>query len=140
MTLKQVSVFLENKTGTLVELTDLLAEKKINLRALSVAEAPDFGIVRLITADPEQAVEQLREAGCICRLSTVLAVGVDDTPGALSRTLQALDDAGCAVEYAYASLSPKAGRAFLILGVKDCERAEAALNAAGIASAIEGLY
>ena len=140
MTLKQVSVFLENKPGTLAELTELLAEKKINLRALSVAEAPDFGIVRLITAEPEQAVERLHDAGCICRLSPVLAVGVDDTPGALSRTLRVLDGAGCAVEYAYASLSPQAGRAFLILGVKDCERAEAALKAAGVADAIDGLY
>ncbi len=140
MLIKQLSVFLENKPGTLAELTELLAEKKINLRALSVADSQDFGVVRIITPEPEQALLQLKEEGYICLLSDVLAVTVDDTPGALSGILNVLGKAGSSIEYTYASLSPEAGRAFLILRVQDNAKAEAALQAAGIGGSTEALF
>ena len=140
MQAKQLSVFLENRPGTLAELTALLAEKKINLRALSVADSQDFGVVRIITPDPETAMAELKREGYICTLNDVLAVAVDDTPGALNRILQALGTAGVGVEYIYASLSPKAGYAFLILRVQDNEKAEAALRASGVETGAEVLF
>ena len=137
MKVKQLSVFLENRAGTLAELSHLLADRSINLRALCVADTQDFGIVRLITAEPEQAAQQLREAGHVCTVTEVLAVALDDTAGGMNAILVALADAQVSVEYAYASLSPKAGKAFLIVRVKDNDAAEAALTAAGIAGADE---
>ena len=137
MKVKQLSVFLENKAGTLADLSHMLADKGINLRALCVADTQDFGIVRLITAEPEQAALELREAGYICTVTEVLAVALDDTAGGMNAILVAMADANVSVEYAYASLSPKAGKAFLIVRVKDNDAAEAALAAAGFAAADE---
>lgn len=137
MKVKQLSVFLENKAGTMAELSHLLADKGINLRALCVADTQDFGIVRLITTEPEQAALEVREAGYICTITEVLAVAVDDTAGGMNGILVALADANLSIEYTYASLSPKAGKAFLIVRVKDNDAAEAALTAAGLVSADE---
>lgn len=137
MKVKQLSVFLENKAGTMAGLSHLLADKGINLRALCVADTQDFGIVRLITPAPEQAALELREAGYICTVTEVLAVALDDTAGGMNAILVALADADLSIEYTYASLSPKAGKAFLIVRVKDNDAAEAALTAAGITSADE---
>jgi hypothetical protein len=130
--MKQLSVFLENRPGTLAELTGYLAGKNINLQALSVADTQDFGVVRLITEDSEAALAALMEDGYICKLNDVLAVAVDDKAGALARTLQVLDTIGASVEYLYASLSSTAGRAFLILKVREAEAAREALVKAGI--------
>lgn len=140
MKVKQLSVFLENRPGTLAELTAVLAGKGVNLRALSIADTQDFGVVRIITADPLSALAELSAEGYICKLSDVLAVSVDDQAGALDKILQVLDDAGTSVEYLYASLSPEAGRAFLIIRVRDTEAAEAALAAAGIGSDADQLF
>jgi len=137
MKVKQLSVFLENKAGTMAELSHLLADKGINLRALCIADTQDFGIVRLITTEPELTLMHLREAGYICTITEVLAVAVDDTAGGMNGILVALADANLSIEYTYASLSPKAGKAFLIVRVKDNEAAEAALTAAGLVSADE---
>ena len=140
MKVKQLSIFLENKPGTLRELTRLLAEKNVNLRAFSVAETQDFGVVRTIVSEPEQVREALLAEGYICLISEVLAVAVDDTPGALHEILTALADAGISIEYTYASLSPKAGRAFLILRVQDNEAAEEALKKLELQNGVETLF
>lgn len=133
MSIKQISVFLENKPGTLLAMTGVLAQHEIDMRALNVAETKDFGIARLIVDDVLQATTVLRDAGYIHSLTPVLGVAVPDEPGGLSRVLTILDEAQINVEYLYAFLGGKdTDSAYMIFRVQDEKKAAAALSAKGI--------
>lgn len=132
MAIKQISVFLENKPGTLQGMTDVLAAAGIDMRALSVAETKDFGIVRMIVNDVYETATVLKDAGFICSMTPVVAVPIPDEVGGLSRVLAALNGTDVNLEYMYASLAGKtSGRAYMIFRVEDVEKAENALRSHG---------
>lgn len=130
--LKQISVFLENREGRLAGVTALLGGSGINIRALSVADTADYGILRLIVDDPGRAYDVLREKGFAVRVTPVLAIGIDDRVGALAGALAALAQKSVEVEYMYAFVGSTAGRALVVLKVSDAEKAGEALRAAGV--------
>ena len=131
MSIKQISVFMENKPGTLEEMTDVLAKNDIDMRAISVAEAEDFGIARLIVDDVYETATVLKDAGFVNRLSDVLAVEIPDIPGGLNKVLKTLSAAQVNLEYMYAFLGGKeVDKAFLIMKVAHIDRAEATLKTA----------
>ncbi len=132
MSIKQISVFLENRPGSLEEMTAVLAENDIDMRAISVAETEDFGIVRLIVDDVYETTTVLKDAGFINRLSDVLALEIPDVPGGLNKVLKTLSAAQVNLEYMYAFLGGKeVDKAFLIMKVAHIDRAEATLTTAG---------
>ena len=136
MNIKQISVFLENKPGTLAAMTAEIARHGIDLRALSLAETKDFGIVRIIVNDLDKATAVLQEAGYIHSVSPVVAVAIPDTPGGLNSVLTVLSDAQVNVEYMYAFLGGKnTEHAYMIFRVDDNQAAAAALAGAGIKTA-----
>ena len=128
MAVSQLSIFAENKPGGLVQMTSLLAKAGIDIRAMSLADTQDYGILRLIVSDIERAKEVLSENGFISSSTPVVAVALKDAPGALAQTMQILYDNNINVEYMYAFLSPQP-YACTILRVSDNEKAEAALSA-----------
>ncbi len=132
MAVKQISVFLENQPGRLAIFTDVLSENDINLRALSIAEASDFGIVRFIVNDVYGAVTVLRDAGYIVSITDVLALEMPDEPGAMSSLVKVLGDAGINLEYLYAFTSTKVGTAYMIVKVNDVKQAGNLLQKKGI--------
>lgn len=132
MFIKQVSAFLENNRGTLAKLTKLLADRGIDLIALSIADTSDFGILRAIVTDGEGAAALLRDAGYTVSLTEVLAVSVEDKPGGLARVLKVLDENGISVEYLYSFVRQSGGHALIIFRVEECERAHRLLTEAGI--------
>ena len=131
MSVKQISVFIENKEGKLAEATRFIADHKVNLRALSIADSQDFGILRLICENPQETNDILREGGYLTRLNNVLAVRIEDKPGSLATILETLAKKGVSVEYTYAFLSTKGGGS-MIFRVDDNKIASAALEEAGI--------
>ncbi len=132
MTVKQISVFLENKPGKLAEFTDVLSAHNIDMRALSLAEASDFGIVRIIVNDVYNASTVLRDEGYVFSITKVLAVGMDDQPGALSKIIRLLGDSGVNLEYMYAFTTRKKGIAYMIIRVEDNQKALEVLLKNGI--------
>lgn len=134
MSVKQISVFIENKKGKLADATRYIADHNINLRALSIADTQDFGILRIICDDPKAAKEALEAGGFITTITDVLAAAIDDKPGSLANILEVLAEAHVVVEYTYAFLSAKAG-AYMIFRVDDNQSAAAALAGAGIKTA-----
>lgn len=137
MAVRQISVFMENKVGPLAEITTLLAQHQINMRALSVAETQDFGILRIIVEEPEKAEQVLKDNQIIFRESSVLAVLMKDRPGSMAAVVDLLAQAGIPVEYAYAFITRQADNACLILKVKEDEAAEALLEKEGVRSLSE---
>ncbi len=132
MAIKQISVFLENKPGMLNGMTAVLAGAGIDLRALSLAETKDFGIVRMIVDDVYQTATVLRENGYVASMTPVVAVLIPDVVGGLNRVLTALTEADVNLEYMYASLAGKDDdNAYMILRVEDPASAETALRLAG---------
>ena len=135
MNIKQISVFLENKPGALCAMTDILAKNNIDMRALSLAEASDFGIARIIVSDVYAATTILREEGLIHSVSPVLGVAIPDEPGGLNHVLRVLDKQGVDVEYMYAFLGGKSvEHAYMIFRVADIDAAKALLKAEGIST------
>ena len=132
MAIRQLSVFLENRHGTLVEVTELLAAEGIDIRAMSLADTQDFGILRLIVNDPEKAKAALAKIGFIASVNEVLAVAINDNPGALSEVIHVLAGADVNIEYMYAFLSNHKGNAYVVLRVVDNDSTSAVLEAAGI--------
>ena len=133
MSMKQISVFVENKPGALYALTAVLAQGQIDMRALSLAETKDFGIVRLIVNDLYKTTTLLKDAGYVHSLTPVVGVAIPDVPGGLNKVLQVLTDARVNVEYMYAFLGGHdVDRAYMIFRVADEGAAEAALAARGI--------
>ena len=133
MSMKQISVFVENKPGALYALTAVLAQGQIDMRALSLAETKDFGIVRLIVNDLYKTTTLLKDAGYVHSLTPVVGVAIPDVPGGLNRVLQVLTDAKVNVEYMYAFLGGKdVDHAYMIFRVADDKAAETALASRGI--------
>lgn len=137
MRIKQLSIFVENKTGRLHSIVDVLRHGNINLRAMSIADTTDFGILRLIVDDADAAKSALADVGVISKITDVIAVKIDDRAGGLASVLDTLADSGVAIEYMYAFLSKEHGRALMVLKSDDDDRAEATLTSAGIALACE---
>lgn len=132
MALSQLSIFVENKPGSLNEIIGALGALEINIRALSLADTESFGILRLIVDHPEQAAEKLRGRYSV-KINHVVGVRMEDRPGGLSVPLSVLANAGVSVEYAYAFIGKRDNDACVILRTDNREKAEAALRAAGIA-------
>ena len=132
MRIKQLSIFVENKTGRLHTIVDALREKDINLRALSIADTTDFGILRLIVSDAEKAKAALAEIGVISKVTDVIAVMIDDRTGGLASVLDTVSDTGLAIEYMYAFLAKDTGRAMMVLKADDDTAAERILTEKGI--------
>jgi len=123
MIVKQLSVFVENKQGKLVDILELLGKASIDLRALSIADTSDFGILRIIVDKSEEASTMLQKEGYIVRITDVLGMSVPDTPGSLAKILRALSDGGINVEYTYAFVSHDKGKAYVVLRVENNEEA-----------------
>ena len=119
MEIYQLSVFLENQTGKLFELTDILSKNGIDLRAIHIAETSDYGILRVITKETEKAIKVLAEQGFIATKTPVLAVGVRDEPGGLTSLLRILSEENFDVEYMYSIFGQPNGLAYMILRVDD---------------------
>ncbi len=133
MSIKQISVFMENQPGALYGMTGVLAQHKIDLRALSLAETKDFGIVRIIVDNVYAATTVLKEAGYVHSLTPVVGVAIPDIPGGLNKVLQVLTNARINVEYMYAFLGGKdSEHAYMIFRVGDPVKASAALGERGI--------
>ena len=132
MDIYQISIFLENQAGKLSEVTSLLAENDIDLRALNIAETSDYGVLRVITSDAEKAVEILRENGFIVNSTAVLGVSVPDKPGGLANLLKVLADEDFDVEYMYSVFGQPNGLAYMILRVDKIDGVRAVLEKDGI--------
>ena len=131
MSLKQLTVFVENKQGTLVDITDTLAAHHVNLRALSIADTQEFGLLRLIVNDNEVASSALTEKGYLLKITDVVGVKIGDQPGKLSKALAVLAEAGVNVEYLYAFMARTEKHAYVVIRVEDNTAAETALADAG---------
>jgi hypothetical protein len=132
MIIKQLSIFVENHPGKLAEVTRAIGDAGVDIRALSIADTSDFGILRLIVDKPEAAAEALRAKEVAVTLTDVIAVCLDDKPGALSNVIELLSKAGVNVEYMYAFLAREETSAFVILRVEALDSAIRALGEAGV--------
>ena len=132
MSVKQISAFVENKPGQLAKFTDVLTQHGIDMRALSLAETEDFGIVRVITDDSYKTACVLKEAGYIFSITPVIAVEIPDTPGGLNKVLHLLNDKGVNIEYTYAFTARKQNTAYMIFRVTGNEAAAEILKDNGI--------
>ena len=132
MSVKQISVFIENAPGKLAAFTRMLGEKGIDLVSLSIADTTSFGILRGIVADYEAAVKIIEEAGYTARLNDVLAVEVPDRPGGLAGILTLLGESGIEIEYLYSFVRGRQGSALIVFRVADVEKAMRVLEEGGI--------
>ena len=131
MALKQLTVFVENKQGTVVTVTEVLAKNNINIRALSIAETEGFGILRLIVDNETTAEKVLGEEGYLIKITDVVGVKIGDAPGKLSAALKVLNAAGINMEYLYAFMARTERHAYVVLRVEDNAQAEEVLEKAG---------
>lgn len=129
---KQVSVFLENATGRLFEVSNTLAKRGININGISLADTTDFGILRLIVNDPYETVKVLKENSFVVELTEVIAMRIADKPGAMAQAFQLLNNAEVSVEYLYAVNKEKGVNAILVLRTEDHENACRVLSDGGI--------
>jgi hypothetical protein len=132
MKIKQISVFLENKSGRLAAVTQLLTEQVINIRALSIADTSDFGILRLIVDQPDTAYKALKEAGYTVSLTEVLGVEMPDRPGGLNSVLSVMEQEGINIEYLYAFIGRAGKGAIVIFRVEELDKAMAIMKSRGI--------
>ena len=131
MALKQLTVFVENKQGTVVSVTDTLAAHNVNLRALSIAETEGFGILRLIVDNEEAAKKVLAEEGYLIKITEVVGVKIGDAPGKLTEALRVLNKNDINIEYLYAFMARTEKHAYVVLRVQDNTKAESVLEQAG---------
>ena len=132
MKIKQISIFLENKSGRLARVTRVLGDNGINIRALSIADTTDFGILRLIVNDPDKAYKVLKEAGFSVNSTDVIAVEINDSPGGLACSLEYLRDASINMEYLYAFLTKSSSAALVVFRVEQIDEAIRVLQGKGI--------
>ena len=132
MTIEQLSVFVENKPGKLVEALETLSQAGVDMRALSLADTSDFGILRVIVDEPAIAMKALNDAGFLVKSSEVIPVSVSDKPGGLATVMRVLADSGVNVEYTYAFVAHASEEAYVILRVTDNDAAIKILNYKGI--------
>ena len=131
MAIKQLTVFIQNKKGSVVSVTDVLSKNGINLRALSIAETQEFGVLRLIVNDEKKAERVLMENGYLIKVIDVVGVKIGDEPGKLTEALAVLDRAEINVEYLYAFMARTEKHAYVVLRVEENNAAETALKDAG---------
>ena len=129
---KQVSVFLENKKGRLAEVTKLLTDEGINIRALSLADMANFGVLRLIVSDRPRCLQVLRAHDLVAQETDVIAVGIEDKPGSLHRVVEVLDQENINIEYLYAFFEKTGDNAIVVLKIDDAVRAADTLSKHGI--------
>ena len=132
MFIKQLSIFVENKFGRLEAIIDTLGKNGINMRALSIAETTDFGILRVIVDDTDKAKKCLSDIGVIAKATDVIAVYIDDETGGLAKVLKYLTDEKISVEYMYAFLARETSKALMVLKADDESAAEKTLRLNGI--------
>ncbi len=132
MAIKQLSVFVPNKAGELVKITDALDKANIDIRAMSIADTQDFGILRLIVSDIDKAKEKLEESECFASTTDVVAVEISDEPGALGKVLRLLSDNGVSIDYMYAFIAVSKKGAYVVLRVEDNDKAEKTLVDNGV--------
>ena len=133
MSVKQISVFMENKPGALLSMTTVLAESRIDMRAFTLAETSDFGIVRIIVDDVYKTCQVLKDMGFVYSISSVLGVVIPDVPGGLNQVLQILTEEDVNVEYMYAFQGGKnINGAYMIFKVADAKKAASVLTGRGI--------
>ena len=129
MKVKQISIFIENRSGRLREVADILGKNSINIRALSLADTSDYGILRLIVDNPDKAREVLKKENFTLSETDVIAVEVSDKPGGLAEVLDILGDAGINVEYMYAFVEKLSDNAVVIFRIENIDTAIKALQA-----------
>lgn len=128
MVVKQISIFVENKEGRIKKAINTLAQKDINIRALSIADTTKYGILRLIVSDNEKAIEALENDGFIVKENEVIILAVPDEPNGLNSTLAVFDEKGINLEYLYAFVSSKTDEAIVVMRLENMEKAMAALK------------
>ena len=131
MSVKQLSIFAENRNGSIYEITKILADAGIALRAFSIADTQNYGVLRLIVSDIKAGYEALSNAGKIVNVTDVVGVEISDANGGLCELLHVLAKDEISVEYLYAFVAPTAGKAFVVLRVADNDATEKLLSAAG---------
>ena len=134
MLIKQLSVFIENKPGRLAAILEELGKHNIDISALSLADTSEYGILRLIVSNPDDAAEVLKNSGVVVKLTNVLAIAIDDTPGGLSRILSIFVQNSINVDYMYAFVGKVTSKALTVIKVSDPELAEKALSALDIST------
>ena len=132
MAINQITVFLENKSGELLKVTKLLSENKVDLRAINIAETADYGLLRMITADNTLAEKVLKQENLIFTETPVLAVAIDDKPGALSNALEILANENLDVHYMYSIFGHQDSKAYMIMQLADIDKAANVFKNAGI--------
>ena len=128
MYIRQISIFLENRSGTLADVTDFLYQNQVNLRSLSIADTADFGILRIIVDKPEETLALLKKADYPCTITDMLAIQMTDEPGSMAKIIRLLADHDISIEYAYAFTTAKAGTAITVVRVGDNAAAENVLK------------
>lgn len=131
MTIDQISVFVENNAGRLAEIAGYLGSSGVNIRAMSIADTTDYGILRIIVDNPQKALKALKDNKCMVAVTPVIAVSMKDEPGGLSSILSLLSDNGISVEYLYAFITRELENAYVIMRVEDNEKASEILTNGG---------
>ena len=129
--LKQVSIYAENVKGKMLEITSILARENINILGSVTNDSAEYGIVRMVVSDPERAVEELKKADIICKLTDVLAVEIHDEVGNLQKLLKALDDSNISVDYLYLSFNRNSGCPIMVFHAQDGPEVENSLKSKG---------
>lgn len=132
MTINQLSIFVENKAGTVAKITKSIADAGVSIRALSVADTQEFGILRLIVSDVEKAKEALHENDCVVSITKVIGVEIPDVAGGLSSVLELMSENNINVEYLYAFITISGQHAYVVLRVEDNEKAAKILKENGV--------
>ena len=132
MAIKQLTVFVENKKGSMVSITDILSKNNVNIRALSIADTTKYGILRLIVSDNAKAIESLENDGFIVKENEVIILAVPDEPNGLNSTLAVFDKKDINLEYLYAFASSKTDEAIVVMRLENMEKAIDALKESNI--------
>ena len=132
MTINQLSIFVENKAGTVAQITKSIAKAGVSIRALSVADTQEFGILRLIVSDVEKAKAALSESECVVSVTKVIGVEIPDVAGGLSEVLELMSENSINVEYLYAFITISGKHAYVVLRVEDNDKAEKILTQKGV--------
>lgn len=132
MFIKQLSIFIENKSGRLADIISKLAENGVNIRALTMADTTDFGVVRCIVSEPEKAVLTLNDMGIVARYSNVIAVAAKDVPGGLATVLKLLNEGNVSIEYMYGFVGKQDETAVMIIRADDPDKAVNILSESGV--------
>lgn len=128
MAIRQLSVLVENKKGTLLKITDMLSEAGIDLRSICVADTEEYGIMRLIADDNRKAAEVLSNSGYVARVRDVVAVAIPDKAGGLNHVLHILDENDINLEYMYSVITARSDRAYMVMRVNDNDKTETVLR------------